>query len=435
MRNDLRSSLELVKREWAFFLLIFSLYAGQGISYGPLCLFHLVVPVYAIRELFLGFKFSNFLAADVLPFHGIILWVFVSSFISGYELNYLYYYSFGYAVFLLLWMKKELVRTEFRAILLFCALLLSIDLVIGFMEFTTLFRYPISKLSNINHLFGRNYSVFESGTECFDLSYVLSSPTGFHWNQNNYALVLLLGLPLSGYINHALFRNVLRTIGLLLILATGSRLGFTVAALIVMALVISEMRSTKTGLIPFLFLLVVFTDGLYVFPLGSKKVKEVALVSKSVFSDRFPDHCYQHQGSTDSRKQLVLSGLEIFSKHPILGSGAGGFTRNMMNRNKSVDSAQRTSLNAHNYILELLVDFGIVILFPMLWIFWNLYKGYKRSDRRKRLTIILFCFALLTGTIMISSWVYFVVAYASFFLCYIVLTDIHTEQTALPEQD
>ncbi len=420
---------EVYKSEWSFFFLLFALYVGQGISYGPICLFHFVLPVYLFDQFRKGISFKSLLDKKVWPFHLLAVWILISSCWNTIDFNYLYYYSLGYAVFILLWLKKRLLEQHFMALVVFFGMLLGLDLLIGTLEFITPFRYPISRISSINHLFGRDYSIFGTGSECFDMNYVLSSPTGFHWNQNNYALVLLVFLPFLKFIRKNFLRNVLRILVLLLILAAGSRLGFIVASIITLITIIYEYQTIRTGFFPLLFLLVVYTDGLYFLPLGSKKVKEVALVSKSVFDERFPEHCYDHLNSDNSRKELALNGLELVKQHTLAGLGAGGFTNEMIRRNKAEGPDSSSVVNAHNYLMELLVDFGFFGLIPLGWIIFNFLNGLWKTYPEIKIAGILYSFALFAGTIMVSSLVYFIPVYLSFFLLYIYLNGQKKQET------
>ena len=192
---------------------------------------------------------------------------------------------------------------------------------------------------------------------------------------------------------------------------------------------IYEYQTIRTGLLPLLFILLVYTDGLYFFPLGSKKVKEVALVSKSVFKERFPDHCYDHPNSDNARKELALTGLELVQQHPLAGLGAGGYTNEMIRRNKAEGQDSSSVVNAHNYMIELLVDFGIFGLIPLGWIVFNFLNGLWKTSTEMRFAGILYSFALFAGTIMVSSLVYFIPVYLSFFLLYIYLNGQKKQET------
>jgi hypothetical protein len=304
-------------------------------------------------------------------------------------------------------------------------MLLSLDLILGLLEFLSPFRYPISRISAYNHLFGRNYSIFGLGAECFDMQYVLSSPTGFHWNQNNYALVLLIFIPFLRRIDIPFIRNIGRMLILLLILATGSRIGFITASIIVIVSVMFEFKYLTSGIFPILLLALIYTDGFYFFPLRSLKVKEVALISKSEFNHRFPEHCYNHMNSENARKQLMFVGLDMFKENLIYGSGAGGFVMKMSQRNTNSSLAKRLTVNAHNYLLELLVDFGLLILIPAVWIIILFWRGIEKLDRDSTIEIIIFGITLLAGTVMVSSLVYFIPVYLIFYLVFIKVCSEH----------
>ena len=78
--------------------------------------------------------------------------------------------------------------------------------------------------------------------------------------------------------------------------------------------------------------------------------------------------------------------------------------------------------NAHNFIIELLVDFGLLILVPIFMIFINLIRHLKSKNKTYWLLSFLLGIGFMAGSIMVSSLVYFLPFYLFFFLCYIVVT-------------
>lgn len=412
------------KSNGLFFLCLFSLYIGQGISYGPLCLFHFVIPIYVLRELLKGIAWHDLITKESAPIHLFYILIFGISLFHPLQLKYLYFYGISYGIFCILWLKRSFIVDNYKSVVLFMGILVSIDLIIAALEFLTPFRYPISKISEYNHLFGRNFNMFASQSYCFDINYVQSSPTGLHWNQNNLALVFLMVFPFTLLVKNTLVKNVLRMIMIVLIVATGSRLGFYAVALILLFLMVFELKKREWSLLlPVLTIAFILTDGFYYFPTGMKKVKEVALISQSVFTDRFPEHCYLKKNSQESRNALFLTGKQLFLNKPIAGHGAGGFTHELEQMNRELDNQSDSMVtNAHNFILELLVDFGVLIVFPIALLFYRITQKLRRKKTSDLLLVFLLGIAMLAGTIMVSSLVYFLPFYLFLFLSYSVLS-------------
>jgi hypothetical protein len=413
----------VVKENLIFFLLIFSLYVGQGISYGPLCLFHFTIPLYFFIELRNGLNWKELFIKELFPFHLLYLLIFGISLLHPLNYSYLYFYGLSYLILCLLWMKRDFIVSNYRILAIFVFCLFSLDIIIASLEFLSPFRYPISRLSTVNNWFGRNYDFFASGTECFDLNYVQSSPTGFHWNQNNLAFVLLIFFPFTYLIKNPWLKNVLRALLMVLVVSAGARLGFYTLVLLYSILWVAELRMKQwQQLLPILTLVFILTDGFYVFPTQMKKVKEVAVVSQSEFTDRFPEHCYDKMNSKDSRNELLANGKKFLFENLIKGNGAGGFTAKMQKLNQGKEKNEIIVTNAHNYGIELLVDFGMLILLPLLWIFVILVKYLRKKERSHLLIVSLIFMSFLAGSVMVSSLVYFLPFYLFFFLIYIIVT-------------
>jgi hypothetical protein len=412
-----------LKENGFFFLLILSLFVGQGISYGHLCLFHFTIPLYFLNELRTGLKWKLLFEKNALPIHLFYLIVFGISLLHPLNYSYLYFYGLSYLIFSLLWIKKDFIVANYRLILFFFLGLFILDLNIAFLEFLTSFRYPISRLSTINHWFGREYNFFASGTECFDWNYVLSSPTGLHWNQNNLAFVLIIFFSFTFLIKNGWLKNILRTIVIILVVSAGARLGFYALILLYFILWISEWRLKKwQQLLPILTFIFILTDGFYILPTQMKKVKEVAVISKSEFTDRFPEYCYEKLSSGETRRQLMVEGKELISENLILGNGAGGFTQRMNDLNQMRNNKDQLVINAHNFLIELLVDFGIFILLPIILILFTIFKNLKKKTWENWILFITASISIIAGSVMISSLVYFLPFYLFFFLIYINLS-------------
>ncbi|MFN5416950.1 MAG: O-antigen ligase family protein, partial [Flavobacteriia bacterium] len=238
------------------------------------------------------------------------------------------------------------------------------------------------------------------------MAYALSSPTGFHWNQNDYAFVLLLSLPFTYLISNQWFRNLFRFLLLFLLLETGSRIGIYIGFTCSIFLIFQDLRNKNFAiLLPFLFLTFVLTDGFYIFPTFNKKIKEVAIVSKSVFYQKFPEHCYQKYKSSEARTQLTKIALTEIKTHPLIGKGAGSFTVSLEEKTKNSSDYKTQNLvtNPHNFVFEVLVDFGLIILIPIILIVVQFIKRFKFLSKKERFTFTLFFIMILPMSVLTSS--------------------------------
>jgi hypothetical protein len=413
-----------LKEQWILYLFVFSAFAGSGISYGSIYLFHFAFPLALMNVLVKNRSIKPLLNRTFFPIHllyGLILFISV---LNDVNFSFLYYYFVSYGVFIVLLLYVDLIRSNLRSIVLFVAVLVGLDVLIGGLEVLTDFRYPISNLSRLNYVFGRDHDFLATYDGCFNLRYATSCPTGFHWNPNNYALVLLMSLPFTAFLENQLFRNMARILIFLLILSTGSRIGIYSAAFILVVLLVSEWREISLkSLIVILPLVFMFTDGFYFMPLHSYKIKEIALVSKSQFVNEFPEHCQKKAKSNESRMALMRSGLDYWKTQPVFGRGAGSLTAFYAEQNKQsqIIEGKTVTVSPHNFILEVMVDFGLIVLLPIGWFLVCAFKASRKLNSEQKMVLLLFVIAIGSGTIMVSSLVYFLPFYLFLFLTAISL--------------
>jgi len=412
------------KEQWILYLFVFSVFAGSGISYGSIYLFHVAFPLALMNVLVKNRSIKPLLNRTFFPVHLLYGLILLISILNEVNFSFLYYYGVSYGIFIVLLLYVDLIRNNLRSIVLFVAVLVGVDVLIGGLEVLTNFRYPISNLSRLNYLFGRDHDFLSTYDGCFNLRYATSCPTGFHWNPNNYALVLLMSLPFTAFLENQLFRNLARILLFLLILATGSRIGIYSAAFILVVLLVSEWRKISLkSLIVILPLVFIFTDGFYFMPLHSRKIKEIALVSKSQFVNEFPEHCQKKAKSNESRMALMRSGLDYWKTQPIFGRGAGSLTAFYAEQNKQsqIIEGKTVTVSPHNFILEIAVDFGLIVFLPIFWLFVNLFRAIRKLNTKWKAVMLLFGIAIVAGTVMLSSLVYFLPFYLFLFLATIGL--------------
>ena len=432
-KEVIESMVRVTKEHPAFFLLVLSLFVGSGISYGNIYLFHFALPITFLVTLYRLRSFNVLLKRIFVPLHLLFGFVFLISLTQNMDFKFIYFYGVAYFTLITFILNSDFIRERWRTLIALIFALVLLDSLIGALEIVSSFRFPISSLSGMNDYFGRDHDFFASYDGCFDLSYSLSSPTGFHWNQNNFAFVLIQFLPFTFWINKSKWKNILRAILLLLILATGSRIGVYITAVLLLTLVLIEYKQKSLwALVPVLTIALLLTDGFYFFPLRSKKIKEVALISQSEFTDRFPDHCYDKPRSEASRVELTKIGIDELKKNPIIGKGAGSMVKVIENRNNQQADGKLITVSPHNFLLEFFVDFGLIMLLPLGWLIYTMYRRMKVLPLKICIPIALYFVALIPATAMISSLVYFLPFYLFLFL--IVVFVLKTEDQPWDEK-
>lgn len=412
------------KEQWILYLFVFSAFVGSGISYGSIYLFHFAFLLALMNALVKMGSIKPLLNRTFFPVHLLYGLIFLVSILNDVNFSFLYYYGVSYGFFIVLLLYSNHIRDNIKSMVLFVGILVGLDMLIGGLEVLTDFRYPISNLSRLNYVFGRDHDFLATYDGCFNLRYATSCPTGFHWNPNNYGLVLLMSLPFTAFLENQLFRNLGRILLFLLILATGSRIGIYSAAFILVVLLFSEWREISLkSLIVILPLVFIFTDGFYFMPLHSYKIKEIALVSKSQFVNEFPEHCKKKAKSNESRMALMRSGLDYWKTQAVFGRGAGSLTAHYEQQNKQsqIIEGKSVTVSPHNFILELAVDFGLIVFLPIGWFLVCAFKASRKLNSEQKLVFLLFGIAIGSGTIMLSSLVYFLPFYLFLFLVTIVL--------------
>jgi hypothetical protein len=225
-------------------------------------------------------------------------------------------------------------------------------------------------------------------------------------------------------LRNKIVRNFMRVLILILVLATGSRIGFITSCGVLLLFAYWEIKNRVWLIvIPLFVSACILTDGFYVFPFQSKKIKEVAIISQSIFTDKFPDQCYHKKNSKETRLLLNAQCVSLIKEKLIFGRGAGGLTNELIKYNKSKKhDHEKIVTNGHNFILELLVDFGSIIIIPIILIFFNLFNHVRKRGEFDIIFLITFVVIIIAGSVMISSMVYFLPFYLIFFIYYILAT-------------
>lgn len=266
-------------------------------------------------------------------------------------------------------------------------------------ELTTLQHLPVSRL------YGK-------------LTFV---PSGPFYNENNLAGFLLLPLPFVLYLS-ALHRGwwlkVFSAMLVIMIFAvltiTGARIAMLAVGLFFfISFVFMSKWKTRLGIVLGLALVILavsFLAGPILNQGTTMLVKELGSISSEQETARM--------SSLRIRKQLILEGLDITAGSAFMGVGAGNFETYM-----GTERSQRTGgiTNAHNFVLELLGNFGLLITLAFLFIYvrwlYALYQRYKLSHGKQRSMYLMYLSSLLlfiATSVLPSSikwnhqlWIYF----------------------------
>lgn len=224
-------------------------------------------------------------------------------------------------------------------------------------------------------------------------------PTGPFYNQNNLAAFMLLIMPFVLFLPKLYPRSWLKAAAaivtllfVVIITVQGARIAMLAAGamLFIVGLLHSSMRSKI--LVLGLALLVLWAFVAYAPPgmrLGWKLLeREISSFGSEAES--------AHMSSLKIRKQLVNETIDLSAQTAFMGLGGGNFEHYM-----DTDRQYRTAgiTNAHNWFLELLGNFGILILGGFVYIYlrwlWMLYGKYKASVGVERYLMLAYLWTLI----------------------------------------
>ena len=357
------------RSHWPIALLVITAMIGPGISYGPIYLFHLVLPaigihlfrsrglpgiIARIKELRLPMVF---LAVTLIWYGLSVAWavdrVGAVRYLAILSICVLY-------VFLLLMLVRD--RTALNVLLFSAGAIVAADVLLGLLETYTDLRWPISRYSFHAHLFGRENDLHELIITEKARAYVLSSPTGFHWNSNHYSTVLAFAFPFAVLLLPRMWALLIGAAMLLLVGAAGARLAFL--AMIIMALLLIAIAEGKR-LVPFLLVLLTFAT----FTVGPafEQVWTLKVAEMSDFIDRIVelpkffeghDRIELDEGTSPGRRKHA-SMLCFAALQETMGLGLGGGNSRWYLLEHWAEPSEPIS-DPHNWWVEVLAEGGIL---------------------------------------------------------------------------
>lgn len=369
-------------------------------------------------------------------------------------LQHLVILSFGVSLIILSVLNLKTVR-DFKQIFNITAVIGGINIGIGLVETTGIWRYPIGNLSRCNSFFGYPTEFWNGllaafhgalGSVAPSLNYhvtlvgaferMSTIPTGMHWNPNDYALFLLLLFPFFLFTKN----KIAHTIGVcsifFLVVMAGARLVFiALIAILVVSLAVSlasvakalsfSKASTRTAMataIAWFVVLFIATNGFGISGKYFWQCNEMAFFYKRAHNIESAQHIAT--SSADVRKNLIIAGVSTLKIHAGIGIGGGNMAI-LLQREGGIGSSRINKL--HNFWLELAVEGGF--LFALAFVLWFLFllkklyyiiqKNTEESPHESplyyhALSTFMALIGLVIGGIAPSSLLYYLPMYALF---------------------
>lgn len=231
---------------------------------------------------------------------------------------------------------------------------------------------------------------------------------GFYYNVNDMSTLYLIGIPIEIMLTYNRKNDKLKLIASIILLII-NLISFTIldsracelgvllgSGFIAFLIFYIKVLNNKNVIIKCLaILLIIMMSILVIYP----------MVSKLNIKPRIEN---SRLNSIGIRINLIYNGLFFLSKNPVLGIGTGNMEYYMQN---SALFNTKNVYNMHNYWMEILVDYGLVIFIPFIYFYYRILKlmileYIKTNEKLKKeilLTFIFFMVAFLIGSISSSN--------------------------------
>ena len=235
-------------------------------------------------------------------------------------------------------------------------------------------------------------------------------PTGPFYNENNLAAFLLMLFPVMLFFARLvpnIWGKIISVSSTVLFLAVitiqGARIAMLVSAatLGVFFIFFMKRRYRLLSLVGIALALLMFVQ---LFPVQAKI--GAGLLEHELGSLRSETETVK-MSSVKIRKHLIGEVLELTAESKFMGLGGGNIERHM-----STDRTHRTAgiINAHNWMLELMGNFGIIPLFIFVYIYLKwlhlLWQKYRESEGRLKtlyMSYILVLILFIPASVLPSS--------------------------------
>jgi teichuronic acid biosynthesis protein TuaE len=225
------------------------------------------------------------------------------------------------------------------------------------------------------------------------------APTGPFYGENILAAFMLLLLPFLMFLPK-LYRKPwvkilcggLVLLFMLVIVIQGARIAMLAATLAVLwvYLFYSSARTKTIGVV------VILMAGFMFYQITPSGVKFARFMLSRELRSFGSERETVTMSSLKIRKQLFVETFDLASSTALMGVGGGNFEHYM-----NTDREYRTAgiINAHNWLLEILGNFGVIILMGFLYIYikwlYMLWRLYMKSRGRERYLYLMYLMSLL----------------------------------------
>jgi len=300
----------------------------------------------------------------------------------------------------------------FVAILRIIAIVLIIDATVGFAETLTSFRWPISAYSATAENFGYD-AIYLSRKDNW-LATVTSRPTGFHWNTNNFAVVIA-GASIFYFVLAGRIGKIIALIGgLFLVTSTDSKIVIIIFSLVILMLLVKASMASAVRIVFSVLVTGILVIAIFSLQPSSNQVADY--IVKGVKKTVGPVAAFIQTTITDSedsvsiRKKLYANSIKGAIESSLLGVGVGGSRTYHAQELRGI-----RIVRTHNYPLEIFLELGLLglllfVLFLSITIYWGyiVYKNlpYSNAKNVQKAFIMVFPIALFS-MLSISSTAYF----------------------------
>ncbi|MGX4668319.1 O-antigen ligase family protein [Cerasibacillus sp. JNUCC 74] len=278
---------------------------------------------------------------------------------------------------LIIWLMSKFVieKTQLKRVYLIWGMYLLITIIIGWWEVLT--GNHIRQTTAYPHLSVATVGFFNQNDYSFFLA--ISLPIVFFWIKGKI-IYKCIGFFMLGSIFSFVFIN-------------GSRLILIIIIFILGLFLIQLFKFRNIGLI-IIFVLSISLLALFNMEAISATFDKLSTVNSNDYS-------------VNSRKQLTEDGFRIFKENPLFGVGPGNLENHMPQKGDKV----------HNFWLEILVNYGILIFAGLVIFFANcLYVFKKTSNNLQRIVwpVFLSTIIFIPASLSSSSVLHFEVLWLFF---------------------
>jgi len=415
-----------VRDHYAFWvqLLVATAILGLGARYGSLYVFHLVLGYLLVRSACLTgagtlLDRSRLASSHHAVFSFTLLWFALAmlwSWDRSLAAQYWAYLAIGSALAVLVIKYVQGNLERFEQLWRVAVWMFTLDIALGVLEAAGVFRLPTSPYSPHSAHWGTIQHMSDGA-----LKYLAHTPTGFHWNPNNFATVMNLVLPFV--LLHA--RMSIRVVGggviAYLVFMTGSRGGLATTALILLA---APLFCRRVGWFVSLAAGAAVTGTLVLggFFANYEQIENPRLRDAAGTLDAIRLYVSSQEADAASiraRRELIRNGLAALQSTWGLGLGGGGDQAAQQLLGQDVGRLR----NMHHFWIELLVNGGVVFFAVFaLWYLrvtaelWQFMRRFPRGSKHAYYCggMSLALCGFIPGAIPCSSTIYMLPMYLLF---------------------